>query len=163
MKMVMIAGMALLLLGGGGAGIYFFLFNKPAEASATAMSEHEQAVEQAAMDAHGNPIPDSIFVQLDPLILPIVDQNGVTQTISLVLSVEVADQAAADRVKHMQPRLKDAYIQDMYGVLSRKAAMNGGVIEVGKIKARLNAISQKVMGEGAIQDVLLQVVVQRRV
>ncbi len=156
MKMVVMAGLAVLLLGGGAAGAYFFL-NKPAEA---ALSEagHEQPVAAAVPVA-----APAVFVELDPLILPIVDQNGVSQTVSLVVSVEVADEAAATRVKNLQPRLKDAFIQDMYGVLSRKNVMAGGVLEVGKLKARLNTVSDKVMGEETIKEVLLQVVQQRRI
>lgn len=157
MKILVMAGMAVLLLGGGAAGAYFFL-NKPAEA-ATATPEHEQAV----VEGEGAVMVPAVFVELDPLILPIVDHNGVSQTVSLVVSVEVADEAAASRVKNLQPRLKDAFIQDMYGELSRKSVMAGGVLEVGKLKARLNRISGKVMGDDTIKEVLLQVVQQRRI
>ncbi|MCP4932654.1 MAG: flagellar basal body-associated FliL family protein, partial [bacterium] len=51
--------------------------------------------------------------------------------------------------------------QDMYGVLNRHAALKGGVIQVSVIKARLNKISQEIMGEDVVYDVLLQVVQQK--
>lgn len=159
MKMVLIAGLAVLLLGGGAGGAYFFL-GKPAEASLTAMDEAAQAEAKAAALA---PVIPAIFVELHPLILPILDDNGISQTVSLVVSVEVTDQAAADKIKNLQPRLHDAFIQDMYGALNRRAVMNGGVIEVAKIKERLNRVGVAVVGEGAIKDVLLQVVRQRGV
>ncbi len=162
MKIVLIAGLAVLLLGGGAAGAYFFL-NKPAEAAGAELSEHDKAAEEAAKAAAAEPVIPAVFVQLSPLVLPIVDENGVSQTVSLVISVEVADEAMAAKVKNLQPRLQDAFIQDMYGVLSRKAVMKGGVIEVAKIKARLNTISDKVMGDDTIKEVLLQVVQQRRI
>lgn len=161
MKFVMIAAIALVFLGGGAAGAYFFL-NKPAVASATEMSEAEKADAAAAKAAHEAAL-EAVFVKLDPLILPIVDSNGVTQTVSIVISIEVADEEAAARVEAMQPRLKDAFLQDMYGMLSQKAVMKGGVIEVAKIKARLNNISHKVMGGDTVKEVLLQVVQQRRI
>jgi len=162
MKLVLIAGLAVLLLGGGAGGAYFFL-NKPAEASTAPLSEAAAAEAEAAKAAHEAPMPAPVFVELHPLVVPIVDENGVSQTVSMVVSVEVADDATAERVRILQPRLQDAFIQDMYGTLSRKAVMKGGVIEVAKIKARLNRITQSVMGEDVVKDVLLQVVNQRRV
>ena len=63
----------------------------------------------------------------------------------------------------MIPRLKDAYIHDMYGVLSRKASMSGGLVKTEDLKERLNKISNKVLGEDKINGVLLQVVSQRPV
>lgn len=101
------------------------------------------------------------FVELEPLILPVVDNSGVSQTVSMVVSLEVVDTASADKVKLLSPKLKDAYITDMYGVLNEHAALKGGVIQVGAIKERLNKITTKIMGEHVVNDVLLQVVQQR--
>ena len=64
-------------------------------------------------------------------------------------------------VEHLKPKIKDAFIQDMYGVLNRHAALKGGVIQVGVLKERLNKMSAKVLGEDKVYDVLLQVVQQR--
>lgn len=154
MRIVVLGVIAVLLLGGGGAAAYFF-FMKPAQASSGVEAEagkHAQKEEEAA------PVQ---FVELDPLLLPIIDERGVTQTVSLVISLEVPDAKKAEEVKNLAPRLKDAYIQDMYGVLNRNVALKGGVIQVSMIKARLNKVSQKVLGEGMVNDVLLQVVQQR--
>lgn len=124
------------------------------------LSGHVHAASSEKKDSHGGE-GGFEFVTLDPLVLPIVDENGVNQVISMSIVLEVADLAAAENVKRMEPRLKDAFIQDMYGVLNRYAALKGGVIQVGQIKQRLNAISNHVMGENQINDVLLQVVRQR--
>ncbi len=160
MKLVLIALGALVILGGGAAGAYFF-FAKPAEASAGQASEADKAHEQAKKDA-ATAIPPR-FVELDPMILPIIDDTGVTQTVSLVVAIEVADDIEEAQVKLLAPRLKDAYIQDMYGMLNKTASTSGGVIEVTKLKARLNKVTTGVLGEGAFNDVLLQVVNQRRI
>lgn len=157
MKKIIILLVAVLLLGGGGAGAYFYLFANKAEAAVPEGEEHEKAA--AAEGEHGAPAFQ--FVEMDPLILPIVDNEGVSQVVSLVIALEVADQATADEVKAMTPKLKDAFIQDMYGVLNKQAALKGGVIQVSQIKQRLNMISNKVLGEEKVHDVLLQVVQQR--
>jgi flagellar FliL protein len=130
---------------------------KPAEASLSEdLDEHKDAKKE---DAHDNPHYE--FVELDPLILPIVDQNGISQTVSLVIILEVPDAEAKHKVEAIAPRLKDAFIQDMYGALNRHAALKGGVLQVGTLKSRLNKVSDEVAGEDTVHDVLLQVVQQR--
>lgn len=159
MKIMMMIVGALLMFAGGGAGAYFY-FQQEAEASAPEDEEHEikKAEKKEEKGDHGTVYE---YVELDPLILPIVDKKGVSQVVSMVIALEVDSPSTAARVKAMAPRLKDAYIQDLYGVLSEHAALKGGVIQVGYIKERLNKISQEVVPDGEINDVLLQVVQQR--
>jgi flagellar protein FliL len=161
MKLAVIAILALLVVGGGAAGAYFY-FDKPAEASAGPVDEVAKAAHEAKT-AEGAEAPKEQFVQLDPLILPLIGDNGVTQTISLVVSIEVPNEEAAKEVERLSPRLKDAFIQDMYGALNRKSTIENGVLQVAPIKARLNKISTKVLGEDKVNDVLLQIVQQRRI
>jgi flagellar FliL protein len=159
MRIILIAIVGLLVLGGAGAGAYFY-FKHPAEAAVGDTEEHQAAKEaKAEKGEHGE--AKFQYVELDPLILPIVDARGVSQTVSMIVVLQVPDADAAAEVNQMAPRLKDAYIQDMYGVLNKHAALQGGVVQVGMIKSRLNEISQRVMGEGVVDDVLLQVVQQR--
>ena len=154
MRMVLIILGALIVLGGGGAGAYFY-FSKSAEASATDQVDHE---EEAHAEAKGHGFE---YVELDPLILPIVDDSGLSQTVSLVVALEVDGASKRSKVESMSPRLKDAYIQDLYGMLNKHAALKGGVIQVDLLKKRLMVVSERVAGEGTIEDVLLQVVQQR--
>ncbi len=164
MKLVVIAALAIVLLGGGAAGAYFY-FDQPAVAAAGPVDEVAKAQHEAktAEAAEGAAAPKEEFVQLDPLILPVIGENGVTQTISLVISLEVPDSAAAAEVKRLSPRLKDAFIQDMYGALNRADSMEKGVLRVAPLKARLNRVTTKVMGETKVNDVLLQVIHQRKI
>lgn len=160
MRMLIIALVAVLVLGGGGAGAYFY-FTQEAEASAGG-EEHEAELKKAEHEDDGHGFGSVDFVELGPLVLPIVDANGVSQTVSMVVALEVKGSSSVGKVQKYEPKLKDAFIQDMYGVLNRHAALKGGVIQVGVIKERLNKISDKVMGdEDIVQDVLLQVVQQR--
>lgn len=152
---------ALIVLGGGAGGAYLY-FMKPAEASlsdeAAAKAEEVKKEKEAKKDAHGK---GAAFVELDPLVLPIVDSEGLSQVISLVVALEVPDDKAKAELEGMIPRLKDAFIQDMYGMLSREAALKDGILQVGYIKERLNAVSAEVVGPDKVNGVLLQVVQQR--
>jgi flagellar FliL protein len=145
------------MLGGAGAGAYFY-FKQPAQASLGADGEHAEGAKAPKGNAHAKP---SSFVQLDPLILPIIGRDGVTQTVSMVIVIETVDEASKAEVTGLAPRLKDAYIQDMYGALSQDVLMRGGVLQVTAIKSRLQRVSDRVLGEGMAKDVLLQVVQQR--
>lgn len=101
------------------------------------------------------------YVKLDPLMLPIIDEDGVQQVVNMVVAIEVEGIFNADKVKAMKPKLTDAYIQEMYGALNKHAAYKGGVIQVVMIKEKLNKITSKVMGDEMDAEVLLQVVQQR--
>ncbi len=163
MKYLGILLWSLVLLGAGGAGGYFYFQNTATasfgEVSQQAISDKE-AEEKAAMEAE-EAIKNLRFVKLDPIILPIIDSQGVSQVVTLIVSLEVNGDSNAEYVQQLSPRLKDAYIQDMYGVLNRKASMEGGVVKVDKLKERLNRISSQVLGEDRVNGVLLQVVNQR--
>ncbi len=152
MRIILLAIAALIILGGAGVGAYFY-FGK---AQAADGGEVGHNAEKAELETQHHQ-----YVELDPLILPIIDGNGVNQVVSMVISIEVSDEKTKAMVENLSPRLKDAFIMDMYGILNRQAALKGGVIQVSDIKARLHKIGAKVLGENVIQDVLLQVVQQR--
>lgn len=154
LKKIAIPLLALLLLAGGGAGAYFY-FGKGAEASIGAEAE------KAALESDGEALKIT-YVEMDPIILPIIGRDGISQTVSMVVSIQVADDLKAEEVRQHLPRLADAYLSDMYGTLSQQAAMDAGVIKVSMLKSRLAAITHKVMGEGVVQDVLLQVLQQHK-
>ena len=147
----MCVALSILLMAGAGFGIIQFL-NKPA-----------QAAEQTDKKAEGDSAPEVAFVEMKPLVLPIVDQNGVSQIVSLVVSLEASSPEVKAEIEKYSPRLLDAFIQDMYGALSRQAAMEGGMVQVGYIKSRLNRVTAEVLGKDKVKDVLLQVVQQRPV
>jgi len=154
MKPILISFVALILLGGIAAGAYMY-FKAPSEAVAAETEGGAHETGHGATNAYS-------YVQLDPLILPIVSKENVSQTFSLVVAIEVEGDANSEKIKQSAPRLVDAYISDLYGVLSRKAAMKGGVVQVDYLKKRLRIVTQRVVGSDVANDVLLQVVQQRR-
>jgi flagellar FliL protein len=152
MKKIIMLVMALALVGGGGFALYKGV-NQKAEAAVEGKGEagkHADKGKEKEGDAHVE------FVQLDPLMLPVMGDDGVSQMISLVVTLEVADAPTMEKVKKLSPKLTDAYIQDMYGVLNQKAAMPGGVVQVGLIKQRLQKATVGVLGDGVVSNILLQ-------
>ena len=121
-----------------------------------------------AAEGHGGkevdpnaPHPDFEYIQLNPLVLPIITDRGLTQQVSLLISVEVP-YGKKDEVQPYEPRLADAFLQDLYGALGTGTGlMRGGVVDIVAIKQRLVAVALKVLGTERFHDVLLQVVQQR--
>ncbi len=163
MKYISILLLAIVLIGAGGAGGYFF-FQKQAVASLGAENADAVAA-KIKRDKHAKATKEEAahlrFVEMRPIVLPIIDADGVSQVVTLIVSLEVTGDENEAYVQALAPRLKDAFIQDMYGMLNRKASMDGGVVKVDHLKMRLNRASVKILGENKINDVLLQVVNQR--
>ena len=105
--------------------------------------------------------PGVHFVELNPLILPVIDEYGLTQMVSLVVAVEVDSEEKVAKVNKLLPRLTDAYLSDLYGTFATKAPKNG-VIPISYLKKRMNKMSSKVLGEHVVDDVLVQVMQSRR-
>ena len=62
----------------------------------------------------------------------------------------------------LQPKIKDAFISEMYGVIHNPAGLQeGNIVKVRILKERLGKIGRKVLGDDVVNDVLLQVVQQR--
>lgn len=154
MKKILIPILALVMLLSGGAGAYFYMGQSEASTGEPAKAE---AKAEGGAAGEGGKIS---YIQMDPIVLPIIDREGISQTISLVVSIQVNDAGKVEEVKTHLPKLADAYLSDMYGTLSKKAAMEHGVIKVSTLKTRLSKIANDVMGEGAVDGVLLQVLQQ---
>lgn len=138
---------------GGGAGAYFYV-----SSSHASTPEVDMAAEAAAKEL----AKTYTYVAMAPILLPIIDSDGRTQTVSIVVSLQVADDLQANQVRNRLPLLTDAFLSDMYGTLSRQAAMEGGVLRVSMVKERLKTVTARVMPGGVVEDVLLQVLQQYR-
>lgn len=153
MRLAFIIFMGLFILVGAGAG-YFMFIDKSYAASSVAKNLDKDA--KAAEK-------EILYVQLDPLIFPIISHNGISQTVSIIVKLEVDDETAMSNVSSSKPRLTDAFISDMYGSLSRQASLHGGTVKASTLKRRLERVSKKLMGEGVISDVVLKIVHNKKV
>ena len=117
---------------------------------------------EGAKDDPDAPHADFEYVALDPLSLPIITARGLTQQVSLMVSLEI-DYGQKAAIELYKPRLADAYLQDLYGALGAgHGLLQGNVIDIRNIKQRLSAVTDKVLGpDRKVRGVLLQVVQQR--
>ena len=147
MKRVLMIVIVLVLLLGGGGGGYYYMQQRDALA--------EPSTEVSA------PSHDPIYVEFNPILLPIVGDRRVDQFVNIVVALEVADQESADRAIALAPRLNDAYLRSLYGTLHSRDVLHHGVVDLPLIKRRLVEESNRVLGTGTVQDALIQMVSQR--
>jgi len=105
---------------------------------------------------------DPVFVHLDPMVLPVITEDGAEQLVTLQIAVEVKNFDVADNVHTNMPLVRDALMRALYGGLGNGALRNGMLVDVSRIKAKATAALNPVIGAENIRDVLIEAVAQRR-
>ena len=108
------------------------------------------------------PHPAFEYIRLDPIILPVITTKGLTQQVSLVVQLEV-DWGKKDEIAPYEPRLTDAYLQDLYGALGAgHGLMKDNFVDINTVRQRLADVTDKVLGpDHKVHAVLLQALQQR--
>jgi flagellar basal body-associated protein FliL len=147
MKLIVILVVVVVLLAGGGGGVYFFR---------DALFGGESAPKKADIAKTA----DILFVDLESLTVAVIRNSRVEKHVVLQVSLEVPDEATRANVSKALPRLKDAFIKDLYDYYAVRTPGSDG-INVEGIKKRLKRTSDLIMGEGVIRAVLIQGAVER--
>lgn len=112
------------------------------------------------------PAPDFEYYEVPPVMLPVINELGAVQQISLAISLECPYGKKAALALY-GPRLVDAYIRDLFGALGAGHVMaRGEVVDVETLKKRLTAVTEKVLGEEGkenMRGLLIQAVQQHRI
>lgn len=145
MKRFMIISVLLLVLGGG-AGWWFMLREPPPETQ-----EDAQEPEVSAL----------LSVDVDPLTIPVIHDGRVVQHMSFLLVLNVNDEDELRIVYKAMRRLKDAYIKELHVLLSRRFIWENDDISP-FVKKRLMAASERVVGQGVIEEVVLRALSTRK-
>lgn len=95
------------------------------------------------------------FIDLEPLVVPIFNGDEIVATIQISVKLEAIGAANETKINRIKPRLNDAYIKDLYSFIPR-LLRNQERVNVFIIKKRLQMVSDKLVGEGIISDVLVQ-------
>ena len=102
----------------------------------------------------------TIFIDMDPLAIPIFRGNRVAATIQIQVKLETNGEDNAEKIKHIMPVLTDAYVRDLHSFLPRLLRSEER-IDVLIIKQRLQFIGNKVAGKGLIDNVLVQSIIDQ--
>lgn len=147
-KIIVVAGLASILALGGGAHFSGVLGGAaPAEASAKKEAKPEG-------DEHSRKLPETTYVQLDPLAAPVIGGGKVRYNVMLTLSLEIGEQSHKASVTRVMPRLRDAMLMDLY---ARPVVRDdeSGRINLESVKERMFDIARDVVGGGVVRDLLV--------
>lgn len=148
-KVAVVAGLAVLLTAGAGGLWTSGLLNAvaPAEASAKKQAKAEDG------DA-GRTLPETTYVELDPLAAPVIGGGRIRYNVMLTLSLEIGDAAEKANVARLMPRLRDAMLMDLY---ARPVVRDdeSGRIDLQSVKERMIGIAREVVGEKLVRDLLV--------
>jgi flagellar protein FliL len=151
MKLIVIlVVVAVLLLGGGGAA-YFFR---------DALFGGETGGTQAAGKLAIKKEIDAQFVDMETINIAVIRNRRVEKQVVLQVSLEIANEEARGPVTKALPRIKDAFIKDMYDYYAIVPLSRKGV-NVEAIKKRLKRTVGTVIRNGSVKDVLIQGAIER--
>ncbi len=105
---------------------------------------------------------DPVYVRLQPVIFPIISDRGAEQIVTMIVHLQAKDFETATKMHEGMPRLKDAILRALYGGMADGKMRNAYMLDLEKIKANIKIAVNRVFGEGAVVDVLVQAVAQRK-
>lgn len=101
------------------------------------------------------------YLQLEPIMVPRLENNVPRQLLTYVLVVEFADAESRERAKLIMPRLMDAFLRDLHILTSRPGTSEDGV-DLAVAKRYLLASGERILGAQAVKDVLIERTISRR-
>jgi flagellar FliL protein len=153
-RLVVLAAVALLVVGGGAAAAawFFGLLGAAAPAEAAARPDPHAATADPHQAAVAAP-PTVVFVDVPDIVVNLQTTGSRMRFLKLRLSLEVADEPAAQAVKSLMPRLLDSFQLYLRALTVDDLSGPGGVQ---RLKEDLVARSNIAAEPARINDVLLK-------
>lgn len=142
-KLILFALIGILVVGAAAGGGYVFLAGK----NKTDAEEDAPPVIEAPRKL--------AYIDLEPFFIQVKTDKGLLQNIVVTLALEVEKNSdEEERVKQVMPRLYEAYLRTLTDRPLPGAAT--GEVEVAHIKNRIRAENLRLLGPGAVYDVILR-------
>src|ERR1700722_14190738 len=85
------------------------------EAASPAAKEGGDSKRKGSDDVSGGRFAgDPIYVHISPMVLPVINNNGVEQLVTIILDVEVKDFDSADAMHTHMPKVQDSLMRALY-------------------------------------------------
>jgi len=97
---------------------------------------------------------ENIFIALKPLNVPVRRRNEITGFVALDVSLEVADDAARSRAQRLLPRVRDAFIRELF---ANPAVQRGtqGRIDYRRIRSVLLHRARQILGRETVLTIYI--------
>ena len=150
MKKIIIIVAIIIIIAGGAVGVLKWLQIWPFAPKAVVVKE-------------APPPPPPIFVEMDPLLIPVFSGDKVAATFQIQFKLETTGKKNETKITELLPRLNDIFLRDLYVFIPRLLRKNQN-IDVPVIKRRLQLLADKLAGKGVINAILIQSLsdIQRR-
>jgi flagellar basal body-associated protein FliL len=143
MKNMLIILAAIMILAGGAVSTLKFLKMGPfAEKPAVEVEEVEEEAK-------------SIFIDMEPILIPIFQGDTVAAKIQIQIKLETKSKDNAIKIQRLMPKISNIFITDMHAFLPRLIKQQERV-DVIILKARLKKIVSRKLEKGLIDDILVQ-------
>lgn len=141
-KVIILIALVAALAGGG-----YFAWTK--------VSGGEEEVATASEHSAEKSSDNLLYVNLDSITAPFIRDGRFAQYIVLTIALEVANADAKDAVRHNIPRLRDAFISELHTLAAIRSPQQK-LINLARVKARLMAGAERVLGKDVVVEVLVQ-------
>ena len=95
------------------------------------------------------------YIELKPLTAPVVRDGAFAHYVLLVVNLEVTAGHDIADVREYMPRLRDAFVTELHA-LAVVRPRGQRLINLPRIKTRLLATAERVLGPGVVSEVLVQ-------
>jgi hypothetical protein len=95
------------------------------------------------------------FVEADPLAVPIFQDERAAATIHIQLKLETVGQENYGTAYKAKAKLRDAYLTELHSFIPRMLKKTER-IDINILKTRLQMVTDRVLGQGVVRDVLIQ-------
>lgn len=163
----LVAFLAIALLSGSCAPAYAAEHAERAEHPESGGGGEEEGGKKGAKDDKDGVITggrfkgDLIYVHIQPMVVPVINENGAEQIVTMLIDLQVKNFDAADTMHSNMPRVQDAILRTLYGGLGQGTLKKGHLVNIAKTKAKIHAAVELALGQDIIDDVLIQAVAQR--
>lgn len=145
MKRLVILLVIVLLFAGGGGGAWWFLLREPPVDETAEVALETEIVDTARKR----------FVELEPMVLPIIREGQVTLHLTIVLVVELTEPTTKVVIAQKQRPLRDAILSELHAVYALRYVQEKG-FDHPIVRERLTRASERVMGTGSIKALLVK-------
>ncbi len=149
MKKIVIVFAVLLMVSGGAISVLKWLEIGPFAPVIVGAVEEEAKSEEPP-----------VAIPMDDLVIPLFSDDSVVATVMIHLSLEVLGSENEEKVNKVLPRLSDAFLRDLYTFIPR-VVRKQKKLTAEILQKRLLMTGNKVVGEGVINKVVIESVVER--
>jgi len=154
MKKLVILIAVFIMLAGGTVGALKYMQIGPFEVDPNTVTEEDKAsalvkAAKAALEAR------PLYVEMDPIQVPVFQGEGVAGTIMIHYKMEALSIDNQQTIARAKRQIGDALIKDFSYYIPR-TLRNNKTLDVTLIKYRIIMTSSKLLGEGVVNDALIQ-------